>query len=177
MKVIKSVTCTGTINHRDAFFKASLCTQDLLTSLIFAVTIRNPEDEINNLPRVKDILNGRIEKRFLRGIYNSKVGKLTSLITLPPGTPQLCSKEAMEAMLKQFKRVKERDLANELGLKWNLKEGDIVRELSVDSGNEVKTDGPGITGVSHTKTRPDISHGETNTEGETAISDGSPSKT
>ena len=133
MKVLKEVTETGTINHRDAFFKASLCANDTDISLIFAVAIRNPEDEISNLDRVKSILNGRVQKRFLRGLYNSKIGKFTNRIDLFRGTRQLCSKEAMTAMLKQFKRVKERDLAEEIGLKWNPKEGDVIKELSVES--------------------------------------------
>jgi len=144
MKIIRNVTCTGTVNHRDAYFKASLCSDGLVRVLIFAAALRNPEDEVVDVAKVKLILDGRIRKRFEKVTDGKRIEKFTKLILVTREISNLFSKKVMEVMLDQFKRVCERELAEELGLKWSPPEGSIVKELSA----EVKTDGPGILDLS-----------------------------
>ena len=133
MKVIKQVTTTGTINHRGAYFKASLCKESKhRLAIVFAITIQNPEDKISDLPKVTNILDGRISKRFNDG-RGRRLLLYTESIYVSSNEQYLYSKETMEAMLAQFKRIKERDLADQLGLKWNPQEGEVVRELSIET--------------------------------------------
>lgn len=138
MKIIKEVTTTGTINHRDAYFKAALCKHDKDDSVkvILAVTLRNPIDRTPDFTKVKNILNGRIQKRVLGG-QGRRLLLYTDVVFPVRKASYLFSKETLSAMLTQFKRVKERDLANELGLKWNPQEGETIKELSVEKLNGV----------------------------------------
>ena len=147
MKVIKSVTDIGTVNHRDAYFKASMCEGDtrVKKAIVFAVALRNPVDKTVNLERVKQVLDGRIKKRFEVGSRGKRIEKFTKIVALFSSSGYLYTKGAMAEMLTQFKRVCERELADELGLKWNAKEGDIIKELSVESGDEIKTESSAIT--------------------------------
>lgn len=105
MKVIKEVTVTGTINHRDAYYKVALCQSSIkdstLVKVILAVTIRNPVDKLPDFVKVKNILNGRIYKRFVKSDFQVK-GRLalyTSEILVSRDILYLFSKETLSAML------------------------------------------------------------------------------
>ena len=130
MKVIKKITVEDIILHRKALFIAVYIDSGFVG---LSVAILNPI-EGNKEGRGEDIAIGRIIKLINSKKRNTRLKLFTEIIPVMYDHRYLYSKSVLEQMLLQFIRVKKRDLADQIGLKWDLEEGDLVKELSVEAG-------------------------------------------
>jgi len=131
IKIIKKVVVTDTILHRDAVFIAVYMDDGVIG---FSVAILNPIDSKKE-GRGEEIAIGRVMKLRKSHKKNTRLAKFTEFIPVQYRHRYLYSKGALEQMLRQFIRVKKRDLPDEIGLKWEHKEGDLIKELSIEDGN------------------------------------------
>lgn len=147
MKILKTIGLRGTVNHRDAYFGGALISPDkeyeAPAMVILSSSIHNPEDS-ESIEQAKLVVRGRIEKmhRLLmkHGIdaldKKRRILKYTEVIILPINGEKLISEDALRAITEAFKKIKERTLAADLGLKWNPKEGERITEISIEKSSE-----------------------------------------